>query len=159
MTFQILTMDHHDTSEFQSNRGLRSRLQKTNEDRSIHIPFQTGNRGVVLHRLPHRENHTAHKREQDQEKIHHCYSVRKCRTLFLPLCSYLNRWFFEYQGFILINRRKVFQTTITDNRTLEKDSTSHLSLDTTNSKPSRQTTVVVARNALIHVSSPSFALL
>ena len=48
---------------------------------------------------------------------------------------------------------------IADDGTLDKNPTKHLPLDSPSSKPSRQTTVVAARNALVHGSSPSFACL
>jgi hypothetical protein len=48
---------------------------------------------------------------------------------------------------------------IADDGTLEKNSTKHLPLDSPNSKPSCQSAVVAARNALVHGSSPSFACL
>ena len=48
---------------------------------------------------------------------------------------------------------------IADDGPFEKNPTKHITLDSPNCKPSRQTTVVAARNALVHGSSPSFALL
>ncbi len=46
---------------------------------------------------------------------------------------------------------------ITNDRALDQNSTSHLPLNSPNSKPSSQNTVIAARNAFVHGSSPSFA--
>ena len=48
---------------------------------------------------------------------------------------------------------------IADDGTLEKNPTRHLPLDSPNSKPSRQTTVIAATNTLVHGTSPSFVCL